>query len=172
MADKSTQELLDGLMRDAKRAAELGLIPQSGAKISGRGDFIVHPSNIEDDENAKMRGYRHKEYPKHLHGWGIDETNLEAGPLFVEVRNKDEDQAALAAGWSLEPLHGPRGKLSEVAVVEEAAAVEEVTPRGPVRTFAPPGALRPSPKADAPPKGHKPSKTKAKAPKADAPPAE
>lgn len=182
MAEKSNQEILDGLMRDLKRAAELGLLPADGAKISPRGEFIVKPSNIEDEENEKMRRYRHKEYPKHLHGWGVDETNPEAGegPLFVEVLSKEEEDNAIAAGWSPVPLHGPKGKLdgSEGA----APVVEEEKPKAPARSFAPPGSLSgravpkkaKAPKGDAAPKGDgaepkadaKPKK--AKAPKGDA----
>lgn len=190
MAEQTNQEILDGLMRDLKRAAQLGLIPADGANISARGEFIVKPSNIEDQENEKMRRYRHQEYPKHLHGWGVDEANPEAGegPLFVEVLNKEEEANALAVGWSLEPLHGPKGKL-DGSEAEEAAAVEAPKPKGPVRTFAAPGALSgragkaaaKAPKAEsasgeansapnpgtATPKQPKPATRKAKAPKAD-----
>ena len=147
MASDNKQEVLDGLMRDLKRAAELGLLPREGASISVRGEFIVNPSNIEDAENAKMRRYRHKEYPKHLHGWGVNEQNPEAGdgPLFVEVRNAAEEEAAIAAGWSPDPVHGPKGRLTGNEAAE-ANEVDEVADddKAP-RVFAAPGAFSGTP---------------------------
>lgn len=131
------QKFMDGLMKDLARAAQLGLIPQEGAKISPRGEFIVNMSNIEEDEDKKMRGYRHKEYPKDVHAWGPDPATGVEGPLSLTVRNRAEEDNAIAAGWSPDSVHGPAGRLEGGEVV--VAAEEPVE----IRTFAPPGQVQP-----------------------------
>lgn len=131
------QKFMDGLMKDLARAAELGLIPQEGAKISARGEFIVNPSNIEEDEDKKMRGYRHRDFPKTMHAWGPDPVTGIEGPLSLEVKNRAEEENAVSAGWSVESVHGPAGRLQGG---EAVAPAEEVAP---VRTFAPPGQFQP-----------------------------
>jgi hypothetical protein len=144
-------DLMGKLMRDMQRAAMLGLIPAEGAKISARGEFIIEPSNIEADEDKKMRGYRHKDYGKSgkmLHGWpeGAEE------PVALVVYNAIEEERAVAAGWSVTPLHGPAGRLDAIEEPEVEAVIAAP------RTFAPPGAKQPfddpsevkTPKADKP----------------------
>ena len=128
----SDAALLSRATADIKRLMLLGLIPEDGAKISARGEFIVDPSNVESDENKKMRSYRYKEFPKTLHAW----PDGEAEPLTLSVQNRDEEQKAVALGWSVMPLHGPSGRL-ENGVAKPVEAVEEV------REFAPPGQRQP-----------------------------
>jgi len=148
--DISNAKLMDGIMKNLKRAAELGLIPQDGAKISARGEFIVDPSNIEDDENKRMRGYRHKNFPKVLHAWpeGREE------PVELEVRGPAEEANAIAAGWSVDPVHGPGGRL-------QAGKAPEPEPEPVVRTFAPPGQPQPFEQASAAAPAVKPAATPA-----------
>lgn len=131
--DIKDADILDGLKQLMGRAATLGLIPEDGAKISSRGEFIIEPSNIENDENKKMRSYRPKEYPKTLHAWpdGAEE------PITVSVRNRAEEDAAVAQGWSVQPLHGPAGRL------DGDGKAQEPEPEPEVREFAPPGQPQP-----------------------------
>lgn len=154
MADEQISDaaLLTRVHADLKRMAMLGLLPEDGAKISARGEFIVDPSNVENDENKKMRSYRYKEFPKTLHAW----PEGEAEPLTLSVKNRDEEQKAVALGWSVDPLHGPAGRL----VNGVAAAAEEVEE---VREFAPPGQRQPfETTAEESPKTTKAKTTKAK----------
>lgn len=130
---KALEKVVDGIIQDPIRAAQLGIIPNGDNKVSKRGQFIVDPSNIEDAENKKMRGYRYKDFGtsgKTLYGWS------EGGPVDLVVYNRAEEEKALAAGWSLDPVHGPVGKLDAAPV-----AVEET--RTEVREFAAPGAAQP-----------------------------
>lgn len=129
---KALETIQNGIMRDPIRAAALGLIPEPGMKVSDRFQFIVNPSNVEEMEDKKMRSYRHKEYPKMLHGW----PEGEAEPVALIVKSRAEQDRALAAGWSETPLHGPAGRLdrSGEPVVEEPEVI---------RDFAPPGARQP-----------------------------
>lgn len=157
MADEQISDaaLLSRVHADLKRMAMLGLLPEDGAKISARGEFIVDPSNVENDENKKMRSYRYKEFPKTLHAW----PEGEAEPLTLGVKNRDEEQKAVALGWSVDPLHGPAGRL-ENGVAKVVEEVEEV------REFAPPGQRQPFEAAPdaaaAKPKAAKPKAAKAK----------
>ena len=133
-------ELMGRIMRDLQRAGRLGLLPKDGARVSVSGEYIIEPSNIEEDENKKMRGYRYKEFPRSVYGWGLNPNQPEAGegPLDLRVRNRAELDNALAAGWSDTPLAGPSGKLDALGQpVEAEPDVDEV------RTFAPPGQLQP-----------------------------
>lgn len=156
MAVKDIQDadVLDGLKDLLGRAALLGLIPEKGAQISARGEFIVEPSNIEKLEEKKMRGYRPKNYPKAMHAW----PEGEAEPQMLVVKNAAEEQNAIAVGWSPEPVHGPGGRLI-AGVAEPEPEPEEV------RTFAAPGA-KPAVadtkdvKREAVPAADKPSKAK------------
>lgn len=157
MADEiqiNEKDLMGRLMADLKRAGELGLIPQEGAKISQRGEFIVDESNIEEDENKKMRGYRHKEYGSHgktLHGWDDEKDE----PVTLSVKNPQEEAKALELGWSLTPLYGPAGRLDATG----APVAEEVVKE--VREFAPPGQKQPfdapakQPESDEPKRGRR-----------------
>ena len=134
MADETITDaaLLSRVKADLKRLALLGLLPEDGAKISERGEFIVDPSNVENDENKKMRSYRYIEFPKTLHAW----PDGDPSPVTLSVRNRDEEQKAVALGWSVDPLHGPGGRL-ENGVAKVADEVTEV------REFAPPGQKQP-----------------------------
>ena len=117
-------KLLSRVMSDMKRLALLGLLPEEGAKISARGEFIVGQSNVEEAEDKKMRSYRHKEYGvsgKMLHAWPEGQPDA----LMLVVKNRDEEENALAAGWSLDPVHGPGGRLVNGAAVEAEAEVVE-----------------------------------------------
>lgn len=133
--DAEKAQIMDRLMGDMKRAAELGLVPQDGARISQRGEFIIEPSNVEEDENRKMRNYRHKDYGtsgKMLHAW----PEGEEAPVTLVVYNAAEERNAIALGWSAEPVHGPGGRLGvEAPVVEDAPVV--------VRELAAPGKRQP-----------------------------
>ena len=133
------QDLMGKLMRDLNRAAALGLLPQDGARISARGEFIIEPTNIEAEENKKMRGYRQQEFPKALHGWGVDPNAPEAGegPLELVVKNRAEEANALAVGWSLEPVVGPAGRLGVPKSADPEPEPEVI------RTFAAPGQFQP-----------------------------
>lgn len=131
--EQEITEVLDGLKALGGRAALLGLLPENGAKISQRGEFIIDGSNIEDDENKKMKTYRHVEFPKTLHAWPEDQPE----PLTLGVKNRAEQDAAEAVGWSEKPLHGPAGRLDGDGKVQEPEAEPEV------REFAPPGQPQP-----------------------------
>lgn len=148
--------LLNRVKADIQRLALLGLIPEDGAKISARGEFIVDPSNVENDENKKMRSYRHKEFPKTLHAAHPDDADV---PLTLTVRNREEETQALALGWSVDPLHGPSGRLEG----GKAVAVEEVKE---VREFAAPGQPQPFEAASAAPAKTPKAPAKAKTAKA------
>jgi len=129
---KALETIQNGIMRDPVRAAALGLIPEPGMKVSERFQFVVNPSNVEEIEDKKMRTYRHKEYPKMVHGWPDGEEE----PVALIVKNRAEEDKAVAAGWSVEPLHGPAGRLDRLG--EPVAEEPEV-----IRDFAPPGARQP-----------------------------
>lgn len=121
-------------VRDEVRAAVLGLVPEKDGTVSERGEYIIEPSNIEELENKKMRGYRYVEYGtsgKMLHAW--PEGSPE--PTALIVYNRAEEEKAVALGWSVDPVHGPGGKLG-------VAASEPVAPTV-VRDFAAPGQPQP-----------------------------
>lgn len=156
-------QLMGRILRDLQRAATLGLIPKDGAKISERGEFIVDPSNIEEDENKKMRTYRHKAFPCAVYGWGVNPNRfVPEGEQPIEeqldlvVRNRAEFDRAIAAGWSADPIAGPGGRIAAGKTEAEPEAVTEV------REFAPPGAPQPFEGAPAGVKGKKASKTSKK----------
>lgn len=140
---KVVEKMVDGIIADPIRAAQLGIVPQGNNTISKRGDFIVNESNIEEAENKKMRGYRHREYGKSgkaLYFW--HETK---GPLELVVFNPAEEKAAAAKGWSATPVHGPSGRLNGEPVLDEPATKT-------VREFAAPGETQPfdQPQAEKP----------------------
>lgn len=130
-------EVIDGLNKLGARAMELGLIPDDGAKISKRGEFIVGESNVEEDENRKQRGYRHKSFPKAVHAWGPDPVTGEEGPLQFIVNNAAELEKAIAVGWSVESVHGPAGRIVGGEVVLPSESETEV------REIQAPGAVQP-----------------------------
>lgn len=146
MAEEITDAaLLSRVTADIKRLALLGLIPEEGAKISARGEFIVDPSNVENDENKKMRSYRHKEFPKTLHAAHPDNPDE---PITLTVRNRAEEEQAVALGWSVDPLHGPGGRLDggKAVVAEDVNEVREFAPPGQRQPFEAPADV-PAPKA-------------------------
>lgn len=103
---KSEQDLMNGIVKDIARAKALGLVPDENGKVSARGEFIVNPSSIEEDEDRKMRGYRPKPFPKMVRRWGVTVM----GQPGVESRTVDDQkelEAALAAGWTTERVTGP-----------------------------------------------------------------
>lgn len=150
--DIANAAIMDRLMKDLQRAAALGLIPQDGAKISAQGEFIIDPSNIEDDENKKMRSYRHKAYPSTVHAW----PEGHAEPISLVVKNRAEEEAAVAQGWSVDPVAGPGGRL------ENGKAPAEPDEEPEVRSFAPPGQVQPFEKAPEAPKAAAKAKTRKK----------
>jgi len=129
---KALETIQNGIMRDPVRAAALGLIPEKIGTVSERFQFIVNPSNIEEMEDKKKRGFKFREYPKMVHGWPEGEEE----PVALIVKNRAEEEKAVAAGWSVAPLHGPAGRLDRLD--EPQAEEPEV-----IRDFAPPGARQP-----------------------------
>lgn len=107
------QDVTDGNAISAARAAELELGDTS--MVSKRGQFKVNPTNIEELEEKRMRGYRFKPFPMAVHGWGIDPLNAtkgdgtpsNEGPISIVVKTQAELEQALADGWSEVPLTGP-----------------------------------------------------------------
>jgi hypothetical protein len=93
-ADAAPKDLVDWLAANPELAATLGLALEKGAKISRKGEFIIAPSNIEEAEDKKMRGYRYKAFPRHVHGW-----DAEGQPTYKQVENEAEFNAALKDGW-------------------------------------------------------------------------
>lgn len=133
-------EVIDGLNKLGARAAELGLLPENGANISARGEFIIGESNVEEAENKKQRAYRHKPFPKAVHAWGPDPVTGDDGPLQIIVNNPAELEKALAVGWSVESVHGPAGRLVGGVAVdapEEVAEVREILAPGVAPSDAP-----------------------------------
>ena len=104
---KSDQELMSGIVADIARAKALGLVPEEGSKVSRRGEFIVNPSNIDLDEEKKMRGYRPKPFPTSVRRWGVDLMNGQPGVEEVVVEDAAALKAAEAAGWTTEWVTGP-----------------------------------------------------------------
>lgn len=135
MADmnKQQQDVFDGLMENLARAAELGLIPQKGASISKKGEFIVNPSTLEEAEDKKMRGYRYKAFPKHVHGW-----NAAGEPVSKEVADQHAFDAALADGWYADndPKNAPKSAPKEASVVTHEV-VDQRTGRTAVKVSHP-----------------------------------
>ena len=90
----NVKDLAYWLDKNPEMAAILGLALEQGAKISRSGEFIIDPSNIEEAENKRMRSYRYKPFPRHVHGWDGDGNHV-----FKEVTNAAEFDAALKDGW-------------------------------------------------------------------------
>jgi len=135
------QTVMDGLAVSLERAAELGLIPTSGAKISRRGEFIVNPSNIEEDEDKRQRRYRYKPWPKHVHGW-----DAAGEPVSKEVADQAAFDAALADGWCED--NDPKRKPKAVAKAASEAShrvVDAVSGRTALVTSHPEDVNAPTP---------------------------
>lgn len=91
---------MNGIVADIARAKALGLVPEDGSKVSRRGEFVVSPSNIELDEEKKMRGYRPKPFPTSVRRWGVDPTTGQPGVEEAVVEDKAALTAAIDAGWT------------------------------------------------------------------------
>lgn len=127
---KSEQELMSGIMSDIKRAAALGLIPEEGAKVSRRGEFIVNPSNIDDAEDRRMRGYRPIPFPKAVRRWGVDAVTGQPGVEETVVADQAALNVALQAGWTTEAVNGPpTPQVPAVDTSDDATTDEAPAPR-------------------------------------------
>jgi len=126
-ADAAPVDLADWLAANPELAATLGLALEKGAKISRRGEFIIAPSNIEEAEDKKMRGYRYKPFPRHVHGWHTDPQTGEPVPVQKEVQNTAEYEAALSDGWFAD--NDP--KNAKKATAKEASTVSHISAGGP-----------------------------------------
>lgn len=104
---KSDQDLMSGIVADIARAKALGLVPEEGSKVSRRGEFIVNPSNIDLDEEKKMRGYRPKPFPTAVRRWGTDPLTGQPGVEEMTVDDQAGLAAAVAAGWTEDWVSGP-----------------------------------------------------------------
>lgn len=117
-------DVIDGIVKDINRARDLGLIPDGNGAVSKRGQFQIHPSNIEELENRKMRNYRYKPFPKAVHRWGVDPVHPGQPPcqLDMDVKDAKELQAALEAGWSEDPVLEAPADFAEPVAVEVSIA--------------------------------------------------
>lgn len=98
---------MNGIVADIARAKALGLVPEDGSKVSRRGEFIVNPSNIELDEERKMRGYRPKPFPSSVRRWGVDPVTGQPGVEEVVVEDQAALTSAIEAGWTQDWMTGP-----------------------------------------------------------------